>query len=97
LAAITRLETRIAACRVYVISAHCPRARGNVTQYQASVSSVSGDKYLNLDANGAVLNGRNRHATPGAHSRANLSVSRSVAQSRIGHFYRSVNEMPGTN
>ena len=56
-----------------------------------------GDKYLNLDANGAVLNGRNRHATPGAHSRANLSVSRSVAQSRTGHFYRSVNEMPGTN
>ena len=50
-AAITRLETWIAACRVYVTSAHCPHARGsrsNVTQYQASVSSVSGDKYLNL-------------------------------------------------
>ena len=68
-AAITRLETWIAACRVYVTSAHRPHARGsrsNVTQYQASVSSVSGDKYLNLDANGAVLNGRNRHAAPGA-------------------------------
>jgi hypothetical protein len=36
-------------------------------------------------------------AAPGAHSRASLSVSRSVAQSRTGHFYRSVNEMPGTN
>ena len=44
----------------------CGSASSNVTQYQASVSSVSGDKYLNLDANGAVLNGRNRHAAPGA-------------------------------
>jgi hypothetical protein len=26
-----------------------------------------------------VLDGRNRHAAPGAHSRASLSVSRSVA------------------
>ena len=48
LAAITRLERRIAAGRVYVTSAHCPHARGsgNVTQYQASVNSVSGDQYL---------------------------------------------------
>jgi hypothetical protein len=99
LAAITRLETRIAASRVYVTSAHCPHARGsgNATQYQASVNSVSGDQYLNLDASGAVLYGRNRHAAPGAHSRASLSVSRSVAQSRTGHFYRSVNELPDTN
>jgi hypothetical protein len=39
-----------------------------------------------LDANGAVLDGRNGHAAPGADGRASLSV----AQSRTGHFLRHV-------
>jgi hypothetical protein len=48
MAAITRLETRIAAGRGIARE----ERTGNAAQYQASVNSVSGDQYLYLDANG---------------------------------------------